>query len=925
MYSVYSGNLIDFNMKNTASPASYLAFISCSEKDEQLAEELFKFLVKLHIPKILRDMCRDKYALLHKPSSYFFYRKDLGAKGNIDDELETQLQQSLCLISICSEHTLSPEGQESYVEKGIRLFTEQHPEDYPERWVPVIHPHKDATQRKVRAEEYMPTKVRNVLGQDLGKKSKQEVFTRVAEKILGLPADSLWNWWERKTKRNRIIKRVLLITTTLALVGAGVWSWDYNRVKERYYADYVMLHNIPHGIKQLSQAEVQARPISYRFLYQHYRVQEVRCWGAYGKAVPFIPYPWCEIRPDGIKVIYNSRGDASKLVHLNEYGSEVMDAIIKPDGLAFQQPGRLGVAYINAKNDPLLLDPTPRSNTPNAISSYKIEYDAQGREAKVFYLSVTGMNVHDAQGIYGIQYTYDENTQKPSALFFIDKEGKRVNNKDGIGGMLFEHNEKGETVRYVNADGASVRGPNGVPIVRYLRDSCSRMVAIEHYDSHEKLCPDQAGVSRYRLSLDEKGNLVEYACYNQDNQPILNNEGWHLSKKQYDEQGVLVRNAYYDTSGNPINGPKGWSYVVAETKGNSYTETSYDRNDQPVPNSPGGCVRVRTISDEKGRRVEQHYLNERNEFTPTQDGEARVVFEYDDVHEDKVKSRSSFSDLSTPCMNSKGYHKIKSTYDAIGNRISIAYQNTKLEPVIASFGCAFMYTKYDALNRMIESNCKDDHGNPIMVEVSDGKFATMRVSYDEYNELNSVIHLDDKGLPCTNEAGVSQTEYERDAAGNTTRVRRMKVTYAPPTKGWHDYRRSYDEHGNVTHLAAFNIDGSPAELIAKSGLHAQDLAYNESGQKVLERDYDLNRNIMKEQKITYQDDGIAMTEITSYTTINGKNVKNITCYFKGKKRATIGTEGTHIITYQYDSNGKLKTINKHDTNKNLIRQESVQP
>ena len=248
----------------------YYAFVSYSRKDEKYAKWIQNKLESFNLPS---KVVHDNPDLKHGLRPVFRDKTDLGA-GVLYESLGKELAVSKNLVVIASPDSAKSE----WVGNEVREFLKNHPAD---DIIPVIvrgTPHSNDENEcfNEAIKEITP----EILGININEIGKQQTLTKVVAKILNLSYDTLWQRHKRREKRIRIICGIL----AFMLVCAGLFFWDFNRPKYKYYAGIAEYADgwLPKGIHKLNETQVEKRFKSYRFTYTRFKLREVAEINSFG-------------------------------------------------------------------------------------------------------------------------------------------------------------------------------------------------------------------------------------------------------------------------------------------------------------------------------------------------------------------------------------------------------------------------------------------------------------------------------------------------------------------------------------------------------------------------------------------------------------------------------------------------------------------
>lgn len=216
----------------------YYAFISYQRKDEKWAEWLRNILEHYRLPSSLRQ----KDSSLPKEIRPIFRDALELSGGLLSEEIETALQQSKFLITLCSPNS----AKSPWVNKEIQSFIDSGRE---RNIVPFII---DGVPFSGNSEtECFPPALRSlsgekeVLGININEMGRDAAAVKVVARMFGLKFDSLWQRYERERKRKRrlliggsfLLTLIILAISYVVIHGLKQREWKMLENNSRYVAE----------------------------------------------------------------------------------------------------------------------------------------------------------------------------------------------------------------------------------------------------------------------------------------------------------------------------------------------------------------------------------------------------------------------------------------------------------------------------------------------------------------------------------------------------------------------------------------------------------------------------------------------------------------------------------------------------------------
>lgn len=239
----------------------YWAFISYSSKDAALAERLHKRLETYGIPRDLRGRPGRDGPVPKKLFPIFRDRDELPLSADLGGTLQDALRKSRFLIVICSPAAAGSK----WVNEEIRYFKSLGRDH---RVIAVIVGGENARGERASSAECFPSalchrvdaegeitneRISPIAG-DLRKGGDgwTRTFLKCVAGITGLGFDAFIKREQKRARR----RRLAIGAMALMALAAGLWSWDFYRVKVSYFAEVVERRGVPVGVIPLTSEQV---------------------------------------------------------------------------------------------------------------------------------------------------------------------------------------------------------------------------------------------------------------------------------------------------------------------------------------------------------------------------------------------------------------------------------------------------------------------------------------------------------------------------------------------------------------------------------------------------------------------------------------------------------------------------------------------
>lgn len=326
-------------------------------------------------------------------------------------------------------------------------------------------------------------------------------------------------------------------------------------------------------------------------------------------------------------------------------------------------------------------------------------------------------------------------------------------------------------------------------------------------------------------------------CALTTNLAIYRTQGVNRVRRTWNDKRQLTSLTTYDMQGKPVPRAEGYTTVAYKYDSNGYciAESYLDANGKPFE-TDAGYAAIQRICSETGLVLWQSYLN-RAALPVLIEGRISTRFEYDLFGR---LTRESYYDMDGNPMNrtDTGYAAYIVAYNIAGKVIRERYQDVKGELVFAPVGFAECLREYDDRQNMVCEKFVGTADHPRSVE--NGYDEIRR----EYNDDNRAIcmryYLNDRPVMVN---GVAITALGYDDKGNVTDEAYFDVDGQPvlhKVYGYHRVKRTYHDETHLSSEAWFNVDDQPMGL--GESFASYDCDYDENMNQVTVRIYDADGN-----------------------------------------------------------------------------------
>ena len=794
---------------------TYYAFISYQRKDEKWAKWLQRKLENYKLPVANAKDTSDKKPKYIRP--VFRDKTDL-TTGPLPDALKDALNQSRYLIVICSPNVV----QSHWVNDEINTFLNTDRAKYIIPFIVDGEPYSDD-----KAKECFPDALKAIpkeqepLGVNIGEGGKERAFIRTVAYMLGVKFDELWNRYERR--RRKICNITIACLAFLAVIALGIY--DYTRTRVEYYADWVDINGIPHGIIQLSSKQVSKRNNSYKFEYKRIPFGEVGTWGWRVKSVKYINSAGTVIEPDLLRnrfsimniEYYKSSGDVSQIKFLDRQNRTLFShKYTSPDENHIacivdieKSIEERGVGYAGSD----MLDAQMSQENYSKINRY-VYLRSNG--------FIVGQSFH-----HGNSYETDSTKTSDSNGVF----GKQMT-LDSLGRCV--------QIEYLNIDGKIVHDKQGISRVKYKYDKWSNIAHISYWGIDGKLRKCREGWAIKESESDENGNIILIKYLNEQKTPCTESHGVSICSNEYDKKGNIINQSYFDTMGKPTNSTGGYSKVsrVYDKYGRISEQWYKDENDSLIncrDNYAGAIVKY----DKNGNRIEIRYYNINRELCLSKDSIAILRQEFDS--KGNLLGQTYFGTDEKPRMCNADYAMLTNKYNEEGKRTEGVFYDIDGKIHTSSYyGYARLINEYDKRGNWVSISYYDADGHSVLRK---GLSAREETKYNGNGLVVEKVYYDADGNLNVKSDGYCKTTFEYDQHGNLVREAHFGLNNEPAIciyckNASKVYK--YDRKCNLIEESYYGVDGLPCNY--KRGYHKIIYMYDTNGIKVNEKKYDVNGN-----------------------------------------------------------------------------------
>lgn len=778
-----------------AGSHKYWAFISYSSKDTLAARRLHVRLETYRIPKELVGRPGRDENVPRRLFPIFRDRDELPLSHDLGATIQDALRASKYLIVLCSPHA----AQSKWVNEEVRYFKSLGradrilavivsgvPNASDDSGTAHLECFPPALRYRVDAQGQMTDERTEPIGGDLrrGGDGWTSVVLKAVAGITGVGYDA---FAKREAKRARR-QRVAYVVLACLCLCAGLWFWDYKRLKVHYYGQTAERWGVPYGVSPISAKQQRARGSTYRLESRGYKVRRVE-----------------QINGSGGLIEEDANGAARTDVFYREDGS--LDRI-----MLYDRNGKLVTQKSYSKKGTA----NAEGLFPLTISFLSKSEFAQTLKADSTALTAPSALQSDAKRADITAYqAYFDIAGRLKSIFFRNAYGSPVADPNGVYGQAFQYDDQGLVVETTNLDanGTPMRDRRGVQAVRRAYGSFSTLTRRAYLDTNGRpiLGPDHVAIFTY--ALDAVGNQVEKACFDEEEHPTFHQEGYHRQIWEFDEAGNTIAGYLFDTVGKPCLHRDGFAGSRFEWDANGYLSagTYLGVDGQPVLGKIGVC-RARTINDARGNMTETVLLDTRGDPTMSANGWSKIIRRFD--AQGNLGETSIFDAAGQPTLAKTGVWRNVYLYDDHGNQVEAANYGLDGSLCTNAEGVAIERTLYDELNNAIEVQYFGPDGQPT---IHKSGMAKKTMVYDEHGNVIETSFWGMAGEPIQAADGFAKSTQRFDTRGNLVEIQNFDKTGLPVLnkQGFARQVRTFDENGWEIRRDFFGTDGRP--VIAERG------------------------------------------------------------------------------------------------------------
>jgi YD repeat-containing protein len=288
--------------------------------------------------------------------------------------------------------------------------------------------------------------------------------------------------------------------------------------------------------------------------------------------------------------------------------------------------------------DTYFYEPDSPIQRDRSIARITQRYDESGNNTEWACFGTNGLPTSDLSiGNHMSKTTYDARNNATN-IIYLDTQGRRVVTTNGFARLAARYNERGQRIEalYFDADDQPAHSGDGSAreVTRY--DEAGRKAEVDSFYEPESQLRLKRGIGRITLRYDTHANVIAWACFDSNGQPIIDGSyGYHQWKKTYDARNNVTSLVYLDLHDQSIVTTAGYAQAsyTYDRSGHLLTWACFGASGEPVLDPADGTHMWRKDYDERGRGTNVAYFGIHGELVRSAAGYARQATRYDESGE----------------------------------------------------------------------------------------------------------------------------------------------------------------------------------------------------------------------------------------------------------------------------------------------------
>ncbi|HUB87578.1 MAG TPA: hypothetical protein VMB22_06765 [Verrucomicrobiae bacterium] len=647
-----------------------------------------------------------------------------------------------------------------------------------------------------------------------------------------------------------------LLLATLVSVGLILrHMYDYDWLYVRYYANFTQHFGIPDGVGLLDANQVMHRSESLKFTYRgkNGRLVSMQAVDGAGHLTPYNDVStyfnfdasqnrdsrhacqWEYVLDTKGRISYEMAYDKeTNLVWGLDYSPPTSDKPLRREA-HFVGANGFGKSQLSSKT---------LATSRSAANYLQIDYSQDGLEKKVSYLDWFGNPQPGPNGEFSDEMGYSNGM--PCRIESLNAQGQPMRDYTKTTTRILIRNQLGNITEedWLDADGRKTFTTNGFAEVKMSYDDLGNLVEWACFDIDGAPAVDRTdGIHMSKMEYDNQGNKITWACFDTNDAPTVDlTDGKHMAKVKYDDQGNQIEYSRFGTNGQPANCDNGYSTekMKYDDRGDLIEWACFGTNGAPAIDLSDGKHMAKMTYDDLGNKIEWDSFGTNGQPADVRNGYAKETMRYDDRGD--LVEWACFDTNGAPAIDrSDGTHMTKMKYDSQGNRVAWECFGKNDSPINYTGGYAKEVMSYDAGGNRIKWECFDTNGQPVDC---DGGYAEETMNYDDRGNLVEWSCFDTNGAPTWDLTdGKHTARMKYDSQGNRIEWECLDIYnhLADDNNGYARETMSYDSRGNLIEWACFDTNGAPC-VDLEDGKHMAEMKYDKHDDQIEWESFDVNGN-----------------------------------------------------------------------------------
>jgi hypothetical protein len=660
-----------------------------------------------------------------------------------------------------------------------------------------------------------------------------------------------------------LLRQALPITTTdpnaLGKIVQAIKDEDplfKSRPEIAYYRTIAWRFNVPEGVgPQLSEPVRRGRRFNYCIVRSGGRVRELRIENHAG----ILQDDPNETGVAQRKFYYYDNGELSRIDVFDRDGvqkhAELYDGRHTIDFRAAGIPKDVGGGVSAAE---AFEDGAVRGVT--GVTRYALNFDEHGHQTEVRFRNHLNEPRRDAGGSFGVRTSYTKdglpirteelNERGEPAAFrglfarvleydeyhclkrqtFVDDEDRPVDSVHGYAVETRDYDQWGNEIEvsFWRANGEPALCKDGWRRARTTYEHQPRRITLRYYGLADERTVDATGVSGFRQTLNERGNVELEEYLGLDDKPTIHRDGHAGLRQQFNDRDHEIVRQYIDENGEPTLCSAGYASFHQEYDNQGRRAKICIFRD--VAGKPTICKEgyhgFERRYDQDGRLREVRYLDHAFNLTRNSDGIACLKYDYD--RWGNISTVTFSGPDGAPIICARGYAGYEQKFNEHGNLVEFLYLGLDGKPKTQAEGVAGFRSEHDAFGAETRRAYVGPRGEP--AQHRDG-YAGYTQTFSPLGKRETLTYLDAAGAPVRCRDGYASYRASHNARGERVEVNLLGPNGEPAEhqEGYAAFRDTFDDFGRKIATDYFGMDGAPKAL--NSGVARVTYAYDARGRE----------------------------------------------------------------------------------------------